>query len=191
MPLALALVIASREQLGGFLFLLFHGIAGYVCYRERDNPIGGWLLYYYMLLYLLALNAVLQLAVFLYRYGSELKMLLLTGMGNIKDILLTGEADSTYFLSFILLVGTLVIFFTQVVVASILLRVKTQRMLTYLRAVLAASLAYFAIATFHRDYYLAVLIFQAVWLGYFLRSKRVRRAFLFSPPPEVKLVDPA
>lgn len=148
---------------GGGLLIMW-----YICHRRRHNPIGGWLLFYYIQLYLGALFSLLIVAASLEYYSPS-----------------SWDDSGLYAISLISSVPQLVLVAAQVAVATALLKVRSWRLVSYLKGVLAALIA-FGLLSLALDYGhfpdavlldLYSLIWPLIWLPYFSVSKRVRSVF--------------
>jgi S1-C subfamily serine protease len=145
-------------------------VVGIICYLARKQPIGGWLLYYYISLYSgLALSFVL-LAATIQNYSPE-------RWQSTELYALAIESTALPQLALIL----------QAVIATILLKRREWKWLKLLRAVLIGSVIctgitiVFGFVFFSPDQTVFdwfALIWLVIWLGYFFTSQRVKRVFL-------------
>lgn len=143
-------------------------IAWWICARNKRNPIGGWLMYFYWSLYGGFLISLLLLAVNVNSYIPEYS-------GNTRNYLL-----------FLLSAGpTVVLMFIQVIVGTFLLSARTPEVLRLLRWTLGVSAAAAAIGIAIDVFYnpenigfgALALISDFCWFLYFLRSTRVKHVF--------------
>jgi hypothetical protein len=145
-------------------------IVGIVCYMARKRPIGGWLLYFYINLYL---GLIVALALFvLLSFGNHLKS--------------AWSSSGLYFLSIAFTLISQLLFVVQAIIATILLKTREWKWIKVLRAILVVDLCWSSISCIIDIVYfpnsLALnfmsLIWPLIWLPYFFRSERVRRVFL-------------
>ena len=141
-----------------------------ICARRKNEPIGGWLAYYYYQLYVGAIFSILMVAgLNIHSYVPE----------NFS-----GQMKVFHWFLLSVLPGLLLLFF-EVAAASYLLALKTWDLVVLLRRVLIASALAEAVgiavdAKFFPDN-VALSMFSFVphllWIGYFYRSERVKRVF--------------
>ncbi len=144
-------------------------VVGIICYLARKQPIGGWLLYYYISLYSgLALSFVL-LAATIQNYSPE-------RWQSTELYALAIESTALPQLALIL----------QAVIATILLKRREWKWLKLLRAVLIGSVICTGITIVFDSVFFSpdqtvfdwfALIWLVIWLGYFFTSQRVKRVF--------------
>ena len=143
-------------------------LAWLVCYSKRKQAIGGFLMFYYWSL-----------------FGGIVVTLLLFGV-NFQSYVPESFGDTKlYHLFLVSVVPLLIVYFMQVIVASVMLRVRSWDMLKLLRGLLLAELACalvgVAIDAVHfqanvpLDAY--TIICSLVWVVYFFISKRVMHVF--------------
>jgi hypothetical protein len=141
----------------------------YICSSRKNQEIGGWLLYYYIQLYL----------------GVTVSLVLLAF--SFQNYLPTAwDAQPLLYTLFLMsMLPTLALFAIQLVVAEKLRRSRDYEWLRRLRSVLWAGLAV-AVLGFAIDYNyfedsvvfdVVTLIFSTIWLAYFCVSRRVTRVF--------------
>jgi len=143
-------------------------IMWYICNKRKRDPIGGWLLYFYIQLYLGAIFSIVIFGVSLENYVPSL-----------------WEDKTLYLLFLMTTLPVQIILMAQVAVASILLKRREWRYVGILKLILVVDIlvTLFAagIDVFYFPENLAFdflsLIWPAVWLPYFLRSTRVRHVF--------------
>jgi len=164
--LAAASQTTGQRTFGAGLF-----VAWAIAYLSRRRAIGGWLLYFYIQLYLSFLFSLLFLpAIF----------------GNLRP----SEWDSSklYVLNLISVVPVLLLTAAEVYAATMLLARRSEGNVIFLRRVLLALAVASAIAlgidlTFFEDaptlfFDVITLVFAVIWLAYFYRAKRVRLVFI-------------
>lgn len=145
-------------------------IIAIICVLARKQPIGGWLLYYYISLYSgLALSFVV-LAASIQNYSPE-----------------RWQSTERYALAIETTALPLLALIVQAVVATILLKRRELKWLNLLRAVLIGSVIctgitiVFASVFFSPDQTVfdwIALVSLTIWLAYFYASKRVKRVFV-------------
>jgi len=143
-------------------------VAWIVCYSRRKQAIGGFLMFYYWSLYAGILVTLLLFATNLQSYVPE-----------------SFEDERLYHLFLVSVVPLLIVYSMQVVVASLMLRVRTGDMLRLLRGLLLAELACSLIGVtidmMHfkdnvpLDAY--TIVCSSIWVAYFFISKRVSHVF--------------
>lgn len=164
--LAAASQTTGQRTFGAGLF-----VAWAIAYLSRRRAIGGWLLYFYIQLYLSFLFSLLFLpAIF----------------GNLRP----SEWDSSklYVLNLISVVPVLFLTAAEVYAATMLLARRSEGKVIFLRRVLLALAVASTIAlgidlTFFEDaptlfFDVITLVFAVIWLAYFYRAKRVRLVFI-------------
>jgi hypothetical protein len=143
-------------------------IAWLICYSQRKKPIGGFLMFYYWSL-----------------YAGIFVSLLLFG-ANLQSYVPESFEDEKLYHSFLLsVVPLLIVYFMQVIVASLMLRVRSWGMLKLLRGLLLAELACalieVAIHMVHFEDNLPLdaytVVCTMIWVTYFFISKRVSHVF--------------
>jgi hypothetical protein len=142
----------------------------WLCARRKQEPIGGWLAYYYYQLYVGVLFSIAMVAALnIHSYVPE----------NF-----TGESTRFYLFLLSALPALLLMLF-EVAVATFLLALRTWDLVQLLRRVLIASaLAELIGLVVDAKYFpdniaLGMLSFvpHVLWIGYFYKSDRVRRVF--------------
>jgi hypothetical protein len=139
-----------------------------VCYSRRKHAIGGFLMFYYWSL-----------------YAGIFVTLLLFGMNLQSYVPESFEDEKLYHLFLLSVVPLLIVYFMQVVVASLMLRVRSWDMLKLLRGLLLAELACaligVAIDMAHFEDNLPLdaytVVCTLIWVAYFFISKRVSHVF--------------
>jgi len=163
---ATAAQTTGQRTFGAGLF-----IAWAIAYLSRRRAIGGWLLYFYIQLYLSLLFSLLFLP---------------TIVANLRP----SEWDSSklYVLNFVSTVPVLLLILGEVVAATLLLVRRSEPNIKILRKVLLALVLASAIAlgidlafvdeaaTLYFD--IVTFVFALIWLAYFYRAKRVRLVFI-------------
>lgn len=143
-------------------------IMWWICSRRKQQPIGGWLLYYLIQLY----------------FGFVFSLFVtLISIENYRPSV--WEGSNLYYFFLLSTVPGLIIEIAQVIVATGLLRVRDWRWVNYLRMVLVIDLVFVMIAVgidaIHFQDSIAFdvfsLIWPIIWLPYFSKSKRVERVF--------------
>lgn len=153
-------------------------VACAIAYLSRRRAIGGWLLYFYIQLYLSFLFSLLFLpAIF----------------GNLRPT--EWDSSKLYVLNLISVVPVLLLTAAVVYAATMLLARRSEGSVIFLRRVLLALAVARAIAlgidlTFFEDaptlfedaptlfFDVIALVFAVIWLAYFYRAKRVRFVFI-------------
>jgi hypothetical protein len=140
-----------------------------ICFLARKQPIGGWLLYYYISLYSgLALSFAL-LGATIQNYSPE-----------------RWQSTELYALAIVSTALPQLALIVQVVVATILLKRREWKWLKLLRAVLIGSVICIGITIVIGSVFFSpdqtifdwiALIWLVIWLAYFFTSKRVKRVF--------------
>ncbi|MEO6824864.1 MAG: DUF2569 family protein [Nitrosospira sp.] len=143
----------------------------YVCVRRQKKEIGGWLLYYYIQLYIAAITVVL---VTISTFDSYLP----------KTWINSPDLYPFFLLS---TVPGLLLFFSQLVVAEKLRMSRNYAYVLILRYVLFADLAASLIAIIVNNKYfegsstaffnMVTMIWPIIWIPYFYFSKRVKGVF--------------
>ena len=145
-------------------------VVAILCYALRKQPIGGWLLYYYISLYASLAVSLLLLATTLQNYSPA----------RWQSTELYALAITTTALGQLPLLA-------QAVVATIFLKRREWEWLKLLRAILIAGVICIGLSivldsVFFRgdqtvlDWF--ALVWTVIWLAYFFVSKRVKRVFL-------------
>jgi Protein of unknown function (DUF2569) len=145
-------------------------IMAYICSKRTKEEIGGWLLYYYIQIYVGLVATIVIFAVSLENYKPSS----------------WSEAPALYPWFLLSAVPGILVVPVQATVAELLRRSRSERFLHWLRVVLwiDAACALLAIAidlTYFRDsLFLDVLpvLWVTIWLPYFYVSKRVKRVFI-------------
>ncbi|MGA2347566.1 MAG: YcxB family protein [Candidatus Sulfotelmatobacter sp.] len=141
----------------------------WLCNSQKHKSIGGWLLYFYIQIYL---GVLLVVAVFL--------------VSSLPQLEASRWTDQTAFALFTLKSILPVVMITaQAIMATVLLKKREWMMVNLLRGVFVADLlsAVFCVAidTIYWPSMLvrgmAALLWPIIWLGYFSYSKRVQRVF--------------
>ncbi len=155
----------------------------WICSRRKEQPIGGWLLYFYINLYVGGAVGLALIALSLKNYVPA-----------------AGVSPSLYWLWVIAVAPSQVLLIAQVVIGSILLKKREWKWVNYLRLAFALDVAFALLAIFiDQAHFEDNLIFDflvlgvsTIWLLYFWRSVRVRRVFktrdwsvVTQPPREV------
>jgi hypothetical protein len=145
-------------------------IMAYICSQRKKEEIGGWLLYYYIQIYIGLIATVGIFAVSLENYKPSA----------------WSAAPALYPWFLLSAVPGILVVPAQVIVAELLRRSRSERFLRWLRVVLwiDAACALLAIAidlTYFRDsLFLDILpvIWVTIWLPYFYVSTRVKKVFV-------------
>lgn len=159
----------TPAPLGGFALVLTL-IIWYVCASRRKKEIGGWLLYYYIQLYIGAFTVAL------------------ITVGTSESYLPKAWVNSPdlYPLFLLTAIPSLLLYGAQFVVAE---RLRLSRKYAYvpiLRYILFADLAFSLIATVINNKYfvessvgftMMTIIWPIIWIPYFYFSKRVKGVF--------------
>ncbi|MFH0812459.1 MAG: DUF2569 family protein [Pseudomonadota bacterium] len=164
-------VLAANQSPGQQTFGAGLFIAWAIAYLSRRRAIGGWLLYFYIQLYLSTVFSLFFLP---------------TTLSNLRP----GQWDraNLYVLYILSTVPVLVTTALEVWAATKLLFRRSEKNVAFLRKILVAlmvvsaaaltiDLAYFKEAvTLYFD--IVTLIFSLVWFAYFLKAKRIRLVFI-------------
>jgi hypothetical protein len=144
-------------------------IMWWICGSRRKNEIGGWLLYYYIQLYIGVIFAVIITAV------------------SYKNYLPSTEYDTFLYILFLTttIPGT-ILFILQLLIAEKMRKGRSEYFLRVLKYVLWADLTLSAASTlvdmryFPDDIFFdaLALIWPSIWLPYFYLSKRVKGVFI-------------
>lgn len=145
-------------------------LAWWICDRNKRNPIGGWLQYFYWTL-----------------YGGFLFSLVLLWMNSTSYIPEYSGDSKAYSLFLASVVPGLVLLFIQVIVGTFLLTVRTAEMLRLFRWIMGLSVAASIIGIVLDNFYnpdniafgVIALISDFCWWIYFIRSVRVKHVFQF------------
>jgi len=147
------------------------------CVQSRHKPIGGWLLLFFIQLYLgIVVTAVLTVSSIANYYPS------------------TWNGSPLYYLFLLSTVPGLLLRATQTVAGCFLLRTRAWKWVSRLRVLLVADLVCAIIslvidlASFPDSIVFSViaLIWPLMWLPYFYVSKRVKRVFLTKDWPDAQ-----
>jgi hypothetical protein len=168
-PLSVIAVLLADSSSSSYTPSFPGGIVAWiVCYSRRKQAIGGFLMFYYWSL-----------------YAGIFVTLLLFGMNLQSYVPESFEDEKLYHLFLVSVVPLLIVYFMQVIVASLMLRVKSWDMLRLLRGLLLAELACalvgVAIDTAHFEDSLPLdaytVVCTLIWVAYFFISKRVSHVF--------------
>src|SRR5208282_371945 len=141
----------------------------WLCNSQKHKSIGGWLLYFYIQIYL---GVLLVVAVFL--------------VSSLPQLEASRWTDQTAFALFTLKSILPVVMITaQAIMATVLLKKREWMMVNLLRGVFVADLLSAVICVAIDAIYwpsmlvrgMAALLRPIIWLGYFSYSKRVQRVF--------------
>ena len=155
----------STAPLGGAPGALF---MWWICSRRKDQPIGGWLLYFYIQLYMSAAVSVLFALLSLKNYNPA-----------------TWQNMTLYWLWVISVFPAQLLLIVQVVLGSIMLKQRQWKWVQYLMLLFAMDFAFAILSTFIDGWhfpdnvvfnYLA-MAYSILWLPYFWRSVRVKAVF--------------
>jgi Protein of unknown function (DUF2569) len=160
---------AASVQFGaiGVLLTLF---IWYVCASRRKEEIGGWLLYYYIRLYLGAITIVVVTVGSRYNYLPEAWI----------------HAPDRYPFFLLTTVPGLLLYCAEFVVAEKLRMSRNYAYVPILRHILFADIVSAAVAIVINNEYLdrsadffniMTVIWPIIWIPYFYFSKRVKRVF--------------
>ena len=141
----------------------------YICPIRKDKEIGGWLLYFYIQLYL---GVIVSLIVFAATFSAY-------------EPSTWAKAPDLYPMFLLSAVPGLLLLPAQLVVAEILRRSRDIKWVSILRYVLMADLVMSIVAiAIDTKYFKESVVFDfigviwpTIWLPYFYLSKRVRRVF--------------
>jgi hypothetical protein len=156
---------APSSGIGGIGALIMF----YICASRSRKEIGGWLLYYYIQMYI---GVIITVTVFLFSFN------------NYRPSSWSGNT-SLYLLFLLSLMPGLLLQPLQLIVAEKLRFSRNFQFVKYLRYVLWADLAFLAVSTIiDIGYFPSSIPFDVIgflwpiiWLPYFYKSKRVRSVF--------------
>ncbi len=139
-----------------------------ICSKQKDKPIGGWLLYYYIQLYVGTLVSLVLVCFSIKNYDPS----------EWRNIPL-------YWLFLISVIPSVLMLLLNVVVSSVLLKKRQWEWVLYLRLILALEVGFailgLAIDTVHFPDNLVFDVWSGfvslIWLVYFVRSTRVVSVF--------------
>jgi len=142
-----------------------------VCARRKREAIGGWLMYYYWILYAGMIFTAVMLPVRLQDYTPQ----------NFDD-------RSLFLESMCSVVPPLVLLALQAAVATFLLVIRNIEMLRLLRYTLMAALAASLVGSVLSSMYfpeqlpihISAVISNAIWLAYLFVSQRVKHVFVLN-----------
>jgi hypothetical protein len=164
---ALALVSDNKTQapLGSAPGAL---LMWWICSRRKDKPIGGWLLYFYIQLYVGAAVGIVFMFLSLKNYNPA-----------------TWQSMPLYWLFLISVLPGQLLLAAQVVVASVLLKKRQWEWVGYVQLLFALDLAFGLLAVLIDQWYfhdnvafdLLTLAYATIWVLYFWKSVRVRSVF--------------
>lgn len=156
---------ASRSSGGAAVALIMY----LICSRQKGKEIGGWLLYYYIQLYLGVIMMIVMTIVSINNYNPA-----------------TWEDNKLYMLFLFSTIPGILVYFIQVGVAAMAMKTKDYEWVKKLRAVLIIDIIIVLLAMlvdfqFFKDN-LAIdilqLIWPIIWLPYFYKSVRVEKVFV-------------
>lgn len=166
-----AMAATTSQTTGQGIFFAGVYITWAIVYYSRRRAIGGWLLYFYLQLYL-----------------SFLLFLLFLPLTFENLLLSEWDSSKLYVLNLISVVPVLLLTAAETYVATMLLARRSEANVKLLRKVLLALTVASAIAlgidlTFFEDGPNAffdgiMLVFVIIWLAYFYNAKRVRLVFI-------------
>lgn len=144
-------------------------LAWWICNRNKRNPIGGWLMFYYCQV-----------------YGGILVTLFMFALNFQSYVPENFESSSRFALFLASVLPVLVLVFVQAAVATFLLSVRTSDMIKLLRWVMMAFVGFALAGTVIDAFYfpentrfsLMSLVPATIWLAYFFQSKRVQHVFM-------------
>ena len=150
---------------GGFIGAL---IMWWICSRRRHQAIGGWLLYFFIQLYI-SLGVTI--------------LLFIAGFENYRPS--AWEGSGLYPLFILSTVPGLLLVPVQVTFGTFVLNRRDWKWVQRLKVVLLIDLVFVLIALAIDSYYFSdnvffdvySLIWPSIWLPYFTKSKRVQRVF--------------
>lgn len=164
---ALALVSDNKNQapLGGAPGAL---LMWWICSRRKEKPIGGWLLYFYIQLYVGGAVGIIFMLLSLKNYNPA-----------------TWQSMPLYWLFLISGLPGQLLLVAQVVVASVLLKKRQWRWVEYMQLLFALDLAFGLLAVLIDHWHFQdnvafnflTLAYASIWLLYFWKSVRVRSVF--------------
>jgi hypothetical protein len=140
----------------------------WICSRRKDQPVGGWLLYFYIQLYVSAAVSVLFIFLSLKNYNPA-----------------TWQNMTLYWLWVISVFPAQFLMIVQVVLGSIMLKQREWKWVQYLMLSLAMDFAFAVLSTCIDGWHFPdnvffnflTMAYAALWLPYFWRSVRVKAVF--------------
>ena len=166
--LALDATTAPRSNSPTIPWVAVAIIAWILCYQKRKNPIGGWLLYFFIQLFTGLLYSQVRLLMSAKNYSPS-----------------NWHESSLYTLFLLSTLPAEIVLLVEAVVGAVLLQNRTWRLVNILRGVLVARLLFgllsIAIDKSHFPSGLtprsAEVILSTIWLLYFSTSTRVKQVF--------------
>jgi hypothetical protein len=143
-------------------------LAWWICNRNKRNPIGGWLMFYYWQV-----------------YGGILVTLLFFALSAQSYVPENFDSTRRFALFLASALPGLILLFIEAAVATFLLSARTWDMVKLLRCVMMALIAVTLLGTVIDGlYFPESLAFgflglgsTTIWLAYFFRSKRIQHVF--------------
>jgi membrane protease YdiL (CAAX protease family) len=143
-------------------------ISWVLCYQKRKNPVGGWLLYFFIQLFTGLLYSQVSLLMSATTYGPS-----------------NWHEPSLYMLFLLSTLPAEIVLLVEEVVSAILLQTRAWRLINFLRGILVARLLFgllsiaidksrFPGGLARRS---AEVILSTIWLLYFSNSTRVKQVF--------------
>jgi len=164
---ALAVVSDNKTQapLGGAPGVLF---MWWICSRRKDKPIGGWLLYFYIQLYVGGVIGIIFMLLSVKNYSPAV-----------------WQSTPLYWLFIISALPAQALLVAQVVIGSVLLKSRQWRWVEYLQLLFTLDLAFGLLAMLIDQWHFPdnlvfdffTITYASIWLLYFWKSVRVRSVF--------------
>jgi hypothetical protein len=140
----------------------------WICSRRKEQPIGGWLLYFYIQLYVSAAVSLVFIALSVKNYNPDI-----------------WHSMTLYWLWVISVLPAQFLMIVQVVLGSIMLKRREWKWVQYLKLAFGLDFAFALLSTCIDNWHFAdnvffnfvTIAYSIAWLLYFWRSTRVKAVF--------------